>query len=232
MENLGQSLKMKRRGGSQAVEEKEVERVLKEQLDKEIEEEEEEDIKLPFYIQIMKYMCQVLNLIDLVAILPFYVQQGLKANIAGGQFVRILRLARIFRIFKVGKNSKGIAMLVSTMKQSFGALSIVGFFVTLGIVFFGSIEFFFEGGVYSVQFGEVNGTATGVPGYYRVTQAGVNGPPVGAAYEITPFVDIPASMYWAVVTSTTVGYGDLFPTSVGGRIVAGKRTLHTMKKIQ
>lgn len=182
-----------------------------------VDDDEEKEIYLPFYIQIPKYMLQILNIIDLIAIVPYYVQVGETQTKAGGQFVRVLRLIRIFRIFKIGKNSKGIAMLMSTMKQSVGALSIVGFFVTLGIIFFGSIQYFFEGGTYDVQ---LDSSGTPVAGYYRITQSGSNGPPVGPAYELSPFVDIPASMYWAVVTSTTVGYGDLFPTSVGGRIVA------------
>ena len=34
------------------------------------------------------------------------------------------------------------------------------------------------------------------------------------------FVDIPTSMYWAVVTLTTVGYGDLSPATPFGRVLA------------
>jgi voltage-gated potassium channel len=35
------------------------------------------------------------------------------------------------------------------------------------------------------------------------------------------FPNIGDSSWWAIQTVTTVGYGDLVPTSVGGRIVAG-----------
>lgn len=34
------------------------------------------------------------------------------------------------------------------------------------------------------------------------------------------FTDIPTSMYWAIVTLTTVGYGDLSPDTPLGRFVA------------
>jgi voltage-gated potassium channel len=38
-----------------------------------------------------------------------------------------------------------------------------------------------------------------------------------AAFEHKPFVD---SLWWACVTATTVGYGDMYPVTAGGRIVA------------
>jgi voltage-gated potassium channel len=34
------------------------------------------------------------------------------------------------------------------------------------------------------------------------------------------FTSIPAGMYWAVVTVTTVGYGDISPHTVPGRLLA------------
>jgi voltage-gated potassium channel len=35
------------------------------------------------------------------------------------------------------------------------------------------------------------------------------------------FANIPQAMWWSIITLTTVGYGDVFPITVGGRIVAG-----------
>ncbi len=36
----------------------------------------------------------------------------------------------------------------------------------------------------------------------------------------TPFTDVPTSIYWAVVTMTTVGYGDIVPVTFVGRILS------------
>jgi len=46
----------------------------------------------------------------------------------------------------------------------------------------------------------------------------------GLMYEIegeaNGFTSIPTAMYWAVVTVTTVGYGDISPNTVAGRVLA------------
>ena len=35
------------------------------------------------------------------------------------------------------------------------------------------------------------------------------------------FTSIPAAMWWCIVTLTSTGYGDMFPVTVGGRIIGG-----------
>ena len=43
--------------------------------------------------------------------------------------------------------------------------------------------------------------------------------------ENAKFDNIPASIYWAIVTMTTLGYGDVVPITVGGKIIAAFTSL-------
>jgi hypothetical protein len=43
------------------------------------------------------------------------------------------------------------------------------------------------------------------------------------------FTSIPTAMWWCIVTLTTTGYGDLYPVTIGGRIIAAARALFTHK---
>jgi voltage-gated potassium channel len=37
----------------------------------------------------------------------------------------------------------------------------------------------------------------------------------------TQFTSIPRAMWWAIVTITTIGYGDMFPMTPGGKVIGG-----------
>ena len=164
-----------------------------------------ERLDMPWYIRILKYQFSVMNLIDLCAILPYYVQLATSSS-SSLSFIRLLRLARIFRVLKVGRSSSGVKIIMKAMKKAASALGIVTFFIPLGIVFFGSVVFLFEGGDYTVSEDFPDGS------WVRRDAFGV--------LEESPYTSIPTSMYWAVVTSTTTGYGDIVPTTVLGRTLA------------
>lgn len=108
-----------------------------------LDERIKERLDMRWYVKVFRYGFSVMNLIDLAAILPFYVEQFSDSK-SSVSFIRILRLARIFRIFKMGKSSTGVRIIVKTMKKASAALGIVMFFIPLGIIFFGSLIYLFE----------------------------------------------------------------------------------------
>jgi len=112
--------------------------------------------------------------------------------------LRILRLTRVMRIFKMSRNFQGLILLMQTFKRSAAALIMLVFFVGMSLIVFATLIYYAEQGVYDVyreQYVREDGTAT-------------------------PFESIPTSMWWCIVTMTTVGYGDDYPTSMGGKMVA------------
>ncbi|CAE7807647.1 Sh, partial [Symbiodinium sp. KB8] len=153
--------------------------------------------------KVWDFLRSPINLIDLLAILPFYIEWALPSTGGVGLTVfRILRLTRIFRIFKLSKYSKGMQMMGRVIMASADAMGLLLFFIAIGVVVFGSIMFFAEAGEYDA--------ATGV--YMRTTFT-------GDGKEPTPFTSIPMAFWYVIVTATTVGYGEMVPTSTVGQLV-------------
>lgn len=134
-----------------------------------------------------------LNLVDLVAIVPFYITLPLPASsISSLSVLRVLRLVRVFRIFKLSRHSRGLQILGLTLRASLRELCLLVFFLFIGVVLFSSAVYYAEGG------------DSTIPSDDDDTQQ---------------FVSIPHSFWWAIVTTTTVGYGDVYPTTAVGKIV-------------
>ena len=118
------------------------------------------------------------GIIDILAILPFYLTTGVDLR-----SVRIFRLFRLFRIFKLFKYSSAIERLQKAFSEIKKELTIflIG---TLFFIYVSSI------GIY----------------YFE--------------HQVQPdlFKSIFHSMWWAVTTLTTVGYGDMYPVTVGGKL--------------
>jgi len=147
------------------------------------------------------FVIQPMNAIDLLAILPFYIDiVFLLANIeAGGlDVLKLLRLARIFRVFKLSKYSAGIGVCAEAIVESKETLGLMVFMLSILVIVFASFEFFFEGGEYSKE-----------DDVYYIDNT-----------HRTQFVSIPAAMWWTMVTVMTVGYGDMVPYTVWGKFTA------------
>ncbi|TKR68214.1 hypothetical protein L596_024226 [Steinernema carpocapsae] len=138
---------------------------------------------------------QLLNVIDLFAILPFIMEMGLmlvginteQLRDLKGAFlvIRILRVLRVIRVLKLGRYSSGLQMFGKTLQASFRQLGMMAMVVLTGVIFFSTLVYFLE---------------KDEPG--------------------SQFHSIPAACWWCIVTMTTVGYGDLTPVTVPGKLVA------------
>ena len=122
-------------------------------------------------------------LIDLAAILPFYLPFFIAADL---RFLRILRLTRVLRVLKINRYSRALSIIGTVLRRKASELLVTVFVTLLLLLLSSSIMYYLE--------------SDAQPG---------------------AFPNIIASLWWAVATLTTVGYGDVFPVTGWGRVVAG-----------
>jgi len=136
-----------------------------------------------------------LNVVDLAAILPFYLSLLPSLSSGSTQVVRIFRLARIFRLFKSSKQFKLLQTLIATFTRSLSALGMTMMLVLFANILFSSLVWFCEKGDWDPTSGQ-----------WLLPDG-----------EPSPFDSIPTTMWWCIVTFTTVGYGDLAPVTPLGQ---------------
>jgi len=176
-----------------------------------------ETIKLPSnWYRLFKFLRTPANVIDLAAILPGVI--GMYVEMEGGGFV-VLRLIRLTRVFRALRFIKGPAAVIArTIQQSTTALYVLAFNLLLGIVIAGSLMYLAEGGVWDKD-EHAYLRPVGLP-FWNDTGGENDTASWVRALEPSPFQSIPHSFWWAIVTATTVGYGDQYPTSTMGYVIA------------
>ncbi len=131
----------------------------------------------------LKFVRSPMAMIDLIAILPFYLQFFISFDLIT---LRAFRLVRIFRIFKLSRYASSMRTMGNVFRQCKEELVITIFIVSILLVVASSFMYLAE----------------------RQAQPDV-------------FSSIPATMWWGVATLTTVGYGDIYPVTVVGKVIAG-----------
>ncbi|MBP2133227.1 voltage-gated potassium channel [Methanomicrobium sp. W14] len=142
---------------------------------------ENRDFRRPFFGRI-RYAVTPLAIIDLLAILPFYLPLFIGIDL---RILRILRLFRIFRLFKLARYTQSFNLLKKVILHEKEALVMTLFILALVIVIASTLMYYAENSV-----------------------------------QPEAFASIPHSMWWAVATLTTVGYGDVYPVTPMGKIMA------------
>ncbi|XP_050447278.1 potassium voltage-gated channel protein Shal isoform X5 [Cataglyphis hispanica] len=133
-----------------------------------------------------KFARSVMSIIDVVAILPYYIGLGITDNDdVSGAFVT-LRVFRVFRIFKFSRHSQGLRILGYTLKSCASELGFLVFSLAMAIIIFATVMFYAEKNV-----------------------------------DGTNFTSIPSAFWYTIVTMTTLGYGDMVPKTIAGKIVGG-----------
>ena len=160
-----------------------------------------------------RFVFAPLNIVDLLAIIPYYITliystaigvapwdpSGQSSFVSATTVLRAVRLFRVFRIFKLGRYSAGMQVFYGALMHSATSLSLLGFLMIITVILFSSVMYLFEGqGDNTLEW--------------------CNLPENGDKCE---FRTIPTTFWWAIVTMTTVGYGDAVPATMPGKIVAG-----------
>lgn len=88
-----------------------------------------------------------MNLIDLVAVVPFYIELiATGVEVPGLAVLRVFRLVRVFRLFKMNRGP--VQVFASTMERSARPLYMLLFFVLIALVVFSSLLYYVETPVY------------------------------------------------------------------------------------
>lgn len=87
------------------------------------------------------YIISPYALIDLFAILPFYLPFLIPVDL---RFIRIFRLLRIARIFKLGRYSRSIKLIVEVLKEKKSDLGVTVFITFILLIIASTIMFYLE----------------------------------------------------------------------------------------
>jgi voltage-gated potassium channel len=88
-----------------------------------------------------KFLISTFGIIDLLAVLPFYLPILFPFDL---RVLRILRLFRLLRIFKLGRLSKSLQTITSVLKESKSELSITLFFISILMILSSTLMFYVE----------------------------------------------------------------------------------------
>ena len=131
----------------------------------------------------VRYVLSPAGIVDLLAILPFYLPFLIPVDL---RWLRTLRVLRFLRVFKLSRYNRSLVSIAAVIRQRSHEL-LVSVGLTLLLLMVASTAMYF----------------------------------IESTIQPQAFPNIVASMWWAVATLTTVGYGDVVPVTGMGRLLGG-----------
>tara|TARA_R110002049_G_scaffold25016_1_gene88229 strand:- start:18299 stop:19180 length:882 start_codon:yes stop_codon:yes gene_type:complete len=143
--------------------------------------------------QPLRYAFSFWGIIDLLSVLPMFVAQFVSTQSRSFVMLRSIRLLRVFRVLKLWRMMNDADELSAAVWHSRSKIVVFLATVLVAVTISGTLMYQVE----TIASGPVDG----------------DGPE-------SQFTSIPQSMYWAIVTMTTVGYGDIVPRTSAGKIIS------------
>lgn len=131
----------------------------------------------------LRYLLSPMALIDLAAILPFFLPLAVTLDL---RVLRLLRLFRLFRLFKMTRYVQSLRAFHRVFASKKEELLITALMIFVFLI------------------------AASTAMYALENEA-----------QPDKFSSIPETLWWGVVTLTTIGYGDMYPVTPIGKVVGG-----------
>jgi Ion transport protein len=171
------------------------------------------DSRMSHVQKIIAFICKFDSIVDLASIAPFYFALAVTRKYGGLTcgFIRILRLPRLLHYMYMYDGTSAISALImilfKSMERSSNILLFTLFFHFIATTLFATIIYVLEGGSFMVNQDYPTGA-------YLRDNAEKTG------LEPSIFLSIPIAVYFTVVTTVTLGYGDFTCKTIAGRAVA------------
>jgi hypothetical protein len=148
----------------------------------------------------LKFCMRPLNVVDFLTILPYFAELATGVEVSALTAIRVIRLTRVMRLSRLSRTSGGLRDAANALINSGPALSLLVFMLMISTMIFGTAAYFAE------QFGGAE--------FDTVDRLWIRADGV-----ISPFQSIFHSMWWCIVTMSTVGYGDNYPITPVGKFI-------------